>query len=41
MTTAQERREFRTEWRNVAIFIAIVLLVYALVGVARLLGLLG
>jgi polysaccharide chain length determinant protein (PEP-CTERM system associated) len=41
MTTAQERRESRTEWRNVAIFIAIVLLVYALVGVARILGLLG
>lgn len=41
MTTQQERREFRAEWRNVAIFMAIVLLVYALVGVARLLGLLG
>jgi polysaccharide chain length determinant protein (PEP-CTERM system associated) len=41
MTTSQDRRELRAEWRNVAIFMALVLLVYALVGVARLLGLLG
>lgn len=41
MTTQQERRESRAEWRNVVIFMVVVLLVYALVGVARLLGLLG
>jgi polysaccharide chain length determinant protein (PEP-CTERM system associated) len=41
MTTSQERREIISEWRNVAIFIVVVLLVYVMVGVARLLGLLG
>lgn len=41
MTTQQERRESRAEWRNVVIIMVVVLLVYALVGVARLLGLLG
>lgn len=41
MRTGQERRELRTQWRNVAIFMAVVLLVYGLVGVARLVGLLG
>lgn len=41
MTTSQDRRETRTEWRNVALFMAAVLLVYAMVGAARLLGLLG
>jgi polysaccharide chain length determinant protein (PEP-CTERM system associated) len=41
MTTSQERREERVQWRNVALFVAAVLLVYAMVGAARLLGLLG
>jgi len=41
MTTSQERREIKAEWRNVVIFMAAVLLVYALLGVARLLGWLG
>ncbi|HSB97128.1 MAG TPA: XrtA system polysaccharide chain length determinant [Spongiibacteraceae bacterium] len=41
MTTSQERREIKSEWRNVVIFMAAVLVVYALLGVARLLGWLG
>lgn len=41
MTTGQERRETRSEWRNVALFVAAVLVVYVMVGAARLLGLLG
>jgi hypothetical protein len=41
MTTGQERRETRSEWRNIALFMAAVLLAYVMVGAARLLGLLG
>ncbi len=41
INTGQERRELAAQWRYVVIFMAAVLLVYALVGTGRLLGWLG
>lgn len=41
MSTSQDRRERRAGWRNVALFVALVLAVYLMVGVARFLGFLG
>jgi hypothetical protein len=41
ITTNQERHEIMAQWRNVVFFMAAVLLIYAIVGATRLLGLLG